>query len=73
VRVEISARTTGSLCSKKHAQASSKTRKGMQDGQRAEAGQPQNEEGERIPDTAKEQPVAGEVVAVGPDARNRRS
>jgi hypothetical protein len=43
---------TGSLCSKKHAQASSKTRKGMQDGQRAEAGQPQNEEGERIPDTA---------------------
>jgi len=24
-------------------------------------------------DSAKEQPVAGEVVAVGPDARNRRS
>jgi hypothetical protein len=72
MRVEISARMTGSLCSK-HARASSKTRKGMQDGQRAEAGQPQNEEGERIPDTAKEQPVAGEVVAVGPDARNRRS
>ena len=31
------------------------------------------EEVERIPDTAKAKPVECEVVAVGPDARNRWS
>lgn len=73
MKVEASARMTGRLCSKKQVQASGQTRKGRRDCQGAEAGQSRDEEAEDIPDTANEKPVEVEVVAVGPDARNRRS